>query len=213
MLPLLNGIAHLEYLDFQLPSAIVLGGTCHIGVTLDNEGNVLHLNPLHSLTYGARTANQQQAVQALEKLFANVSFNARCSNNIQQKLWEKWVMLATLASMTCLMRGNIGAITRTPHGAGIITALLQEACTIASAEGFAPRTEFLHETTLLLTDPASTMTASMLRDIEKGFAIEADHIIGELVRRGHRSGIPTPLLNIALTHLNVYEENRRNAAR
>ncbi|MES1196787.1 MAG: 2-dehydropantoate 2-reductase N-terminal domain-containing protein, partial [Steroidobacter sp.] len=58
VLPLLNGMAHLEYLDAQLPSATVLGGTCHIGVTLDAEGNVIHLNQLHSLTYGARSANQ-----------------------------------------------------------------------------------------------------------------------------------------------------------
>lgn len=212
VLPLLNGLAHLDYLDTQLPTATVLGGTCHISLTLDADGTVKHLRQLHSLTFGARTAKQQQACDAIESLFMKALFNAKRSENIQQDMWEKWTFLTTLASITCLMRGSIGAITRTKHGIEITKSLLNEACAIAIAEGFAPRARFLEESSALLLDSTSTLTASMLRDIEKGANTEADHIIGEMVRRGHQHRIATPLLNLALTHLNVYEERRLAAS-
>ncbi|MES1196939.1 MAG: ketopantoate reductase C-terminal domain-containing protein, partial [Steroidobacter sp.] len=154
--------------------------------------------------------NQQRACDALEPLFLRAAFKVKRSDSIQQQMWEKWMLLATLASITCLMRGNIGAIAKTQHGTGIIKSLLNEAGIIATSAGFAPRPKFLQETSTLLTDPASPMTSSMLRDIEKGIAIEADHIVGDLVRCGQRKDIATPLLNLALTHLNVYEERRRN---
>ena len=208
ILPLLNGLAHLDYLDAQFSAATVLGGTCHISVTLDADGTVRHLRQLHSLTFGARTAKQQQACDALESLFMKALFNAKRSENIQQDMWEKWTFLTTLASITCLMRGSIGAITSTQYGIEITQSLLNEACAIATAAGFAPRATFLQESSALLLDSTSTLTASMLRDIEKGVATEADHIVGNLVRRGHHHGIATPLLDIAFTHLNIYEARR-----
>lgn len=204
VLPLLNGIAHLEYLDAQLSSATVLGGTCHMGVTLDADGNVIHLNKLHSLTFGARSADQQQACDAIEAALMKAPFNAKRSAHIQREMWEKWMFLTTLASITCLMRGSIGDIVRTQHGAGIIKSLLNETCAVAGAAGFAPQAEFVHDATALLLDPASSMTASMLRDIEKGSTTEADHIIADMIRRGQQYEIATPLLKIALTHLQVY---------
>jgi 2-dehydropantoate 2-reductase len=55
-----------------------------------------------------------------------------------------------------------------------------------------------------MTAPGSPLTASMLRDIERGGPIEADHIIGDLLRHGESS----PLLRIAYTHLKAYEARR-----
>ena len=208
VLPLLNGIAHLQYLDVQLPAATIVGGTCHMGVTLNSEGDVIHLNPLHSLTYGARTASRQQACELLAEIFQRVSFPVKRSDHIEQDMWQKWMFLTTLASVTCLMRNNIGAIAATQQGIETIQSLFNETCSIATAEGFAPSPAFMQEAIMQLTDPASQMTSSMLRDLEKGSAIEADHIVADMIRRGQRHGIPTPLLNVALTHLLVYERNR-----
>ncbi len=43
----------------------------------------------------------------------------------------------------------------------------------------------LNRTRKTLTATGSTLTASMLRDIERNAPIEADHIVGDLLRRGH----------------------------
>jgi 2-dehydropantoate 2-reductase len=56
----------------------------------------------------------------------------------------------------------------------------------------------------------------MLRDVERGAPTEADHIIGDLIRRGGGGGGPNdfPLLRIAYAHLRAYDARRKreNAA-
>ena len=58
-----------------------------------------------------------------------------------------------------------------------------------------------------LTDGASKITASMLKDVERGGPIEADHIIGDLIARAPTDALPT-LLPIVLVHLKAYEARR-----
>jgi 2-dehydropantoate 2-reductase len=50
----------------------------------------------------------------------------------------------------------------------------------------------------------------MRRDIDRGNRIEADHIVGDLIRRGRERGMQTPLLGIAYVHLQAYQ-NRLSA--
>ena len=52
------------------------------------------------------------------------------------------------------------------------------------------------------------MTASMFRDIKVGAAVEADHVIGDLIARGDAAKVPVPKLRIAYTHLKAYENQR-----
>jgi 2-dehydropantoate 2-reductase len=63
----------------------------------------------------------------------------------------------------------------------------------------------------MLTMPGSTFAASMLRDIERGAPTEADHILGDLIRRGSGGGGPNDfaLLRIAYAHLRTYEARRK----
>ena len=73
---------------------------------------------------------------------------------------------------------------RIGQGQPFVTALLDESAAIATVGGFPPRAAAIERTRDSYTKPASTMTASMLRDMERGGPIEADHIIGDLLRRG-----------------------------
>ena len=52
ILPLLNGMGHLDALAARFGKAAVMGGQCAISTVLDGEGRVLHLNELHLLTFG-----------------------------------------------------------------------------------------------------------------------------------------------------------------
>src|SRR5229473_308121 len=54
VLPLLNGLAHYRALDKHFGESRVLGGLCHLAVTLTPSGEIQHLNRLHSITFGER---------------------------------------------------------------------------------------------------------------------------------------------------------------
>jgi 2-dehydropantoate 2-reductase len=141
ILPLLNGMRHLDDLDAAFGQSSVLGGTCHISVVLDADGKIRRLSPFASLTFGARIPAQKESASLIHQELARGGFDARNSENVIGAMWEKWVLLATLAGSTCLMRASIGEIVRTDRGAQLISGMLDECCAVAKASGHPPRAE------------------------------------------------------------------------
>ncbi|WP_119461374.1 2-dehydropantoate 2-reductase [Rhodospirillaceae bacterium SYSU D60014] len=210
VLPLLNGLAHLDALQARFGADRVLGGLCQIAATLSPAGEILHLNRAHNLVFGELDGQRTERVERLGEIMGQANFRSRPSDTIGQEMWEKFVMLATLAGMTCLMRASVGAIMATEEGERLMLEFLDECATVAAAAGYAPRSTFLTQSRELLTARGSTFTASMLRDIERGGPVEGEHVLGDLLRRASRLGVPTPLLRVAVCHLQAYES--RNAA-
>ncbi len=207
VLPLLNGLAHLDALDDRFGAAQVLGGQCVISATLDPEGRILHLNDTDALTFGARFGGQQARAQAMAAGFAGARFVTQLSPAIMQEMWEKWVFIAALAGMTCLMRAGISDI-EAAGGGGLALSLLAECAAIAASRGFAPREAAVQRMRGTLTAPGAALKASMLRDIEAGRRTEAEHIIGELLRRC-AAGEASPVLETVAIHLRAYERVRQ----
>jgi 2-dehydropantoate 2-reductase len=208
ILPLLNGMRHLDTLDAKFGYARVLGGLCAIAVTLNEKREVVHLQPLQSLTFGERDGKSSDRVRAIAEVMARGNFGSKTSDGIIQEMWEKWVFLASLAASTCLMRASVGHILTAPGGKDFILGMLDECSAVAAAEGHAPRAPFLERTRGMLTAEGSPMTASMFRDIKAGAPVEADHIIGDLVARAETAKVPVPKLRTAYTHLKAYETQR-----
>lgn len=214
IVPLLNGMRHLEMLDARFGQQHVLGGRCLISATLNREGEVVQLSPMHALSLGERDNKLSERVQRIADCLKGAQFEVNASNQILQEMWEKWVFLATLAGATCLMRASIGDIVSAPGGREFTLNLLTECHAIASAEGYASRAEFLELSRGLLTTADSPITASMLRDIENNARIEADHIIGDLLERGHcaahslQKDLELSLLAMVDTHLQAYQKRR-----
>jgi 2-dehydropantoate 2-reductase len=208
IIPLLNGMLHLDELDRQFGAERVLGGLCAIAVTLNEAREVVHLAPMQSLNFGERDGRMTDRVRAIAETMASGRFGSVASEHIVQEMWEKWVFLASLAASTCLMRTSVGNILAAPGGKDFILGMLDECSAVAAAEGHAPRAPFLERTHGMLTAEGSPMTASMFRDIKAGAAVEADHVIGDLVRRGDAGKVPVPRLRTAYTHLKAYEKQR-----
>jgi 2-dehydropantoate 2-reductase len=174
---------------------------------LDEEGTVLHHNDLHGLTYGERSGGLSARVQALKAAFDKANFDARASADILQDMWEKWMFIASAASMTCLMRATVGDIVQS-GGTDVADAMVDECAAILARNGFAPRPESLARAHAMLAVKDSMMTASMFKDIERGAPIEADHIVGDLLRRGGGAAQPISLLRVTHAHLLAYEARR-----
>jgi len=210
VLPMLNGMSHIESLDARFGAHRVLGGLCVISAALDDDGAIRHLIDRHRLVLGARRQTEAGVIRRVVSALDGAGFDARASDIIEQEMWEKWVMLATLAGATCLMRGSIGDIVQSPGGEAFILGLLEECASTARQNAFAPRPPVLEQIQKVLTTARSALTASMLRDMERGAPIEADHVLGDLVRRAGEH--PVPILRTAYTHTKVYEARRAQAS-
>jgi 2-dehydropantoate 2-reductase len=207
ILPILNGMKHLDSLSARFGAQHVLGGLCIISATLDDEGIVLHLNELEILVYGELDGTRSARIEAIEKTFAGVQGDLRSTTTIVQELWEKWVMIASLAGITSLMRALIGDIERA-GGSQIAIALFNECAAIATSAGYAPRQAVVDRAGVTLTAKGSSLTASMMKDIERGARTEADHIIGDLIARRMGAASATSVLNVVYAHLRTYEARR-----
>ncbi|MDO8397680.1 MAG: 2-dehydropantoate 2-reductase [Bradyrhizobium sp.] len=208
IIPLLNGMLHLDVLDKRFGPERVLGGLCAIAATLNEAREVVQLAPMQSLNFGERDGKLSERVRAIAEIMASGKLGSVASENIVQEMWEKWVFLASLAASTCLMRASVGNILAVPGGTDFILGVLDECSEVAAAEGHAPSGPFFQRTKGLLTTEGSQMTASMFRDIKAGAAVEADHVIGDLIARGDAAKVPVPRLRIAYTHLKAYEKQR-----
>lgn len=212
VLPILNGLRHLDVLDRAFGAERVLGGSCGIVATLTREGEIRQMTELHTLTYGERDGTRSERVARIEAQMEGARFQARASDKILLEMWEKWVFLATLAGSTTLMRAAVGDIVAAPGGPAFIEALHDECQAVAVANGKGAREKVFAGARKMLTAEGSAMTASMLRDIEGNARIEADHIVGDLIERGRAKNVATPVLERVLTHLKAYEHRRAREA-
>jgi 2-dehydropantoate 2-reductase len=211
ILPLLNGMGHMDDLGERFGAGAVLGGQCVISVTLDGDGHVLHLNDTHGLSFGEQNGETSPRAEAIAATFSGANFQSRLSKTILHEMWEKWVLIATMAGSNCLMRAAVGDIVAA-GAENLSLALLDECAGIATAQNFAPSAAAMTRNRGMLTMPGSTFAASMLRDIERGAPTEADHILGDLIRRGGGGAAGPnhlPLLRIAYAHLRAYEARRK----
>jgi len=120
-------------------------------------------------------------------------------------MWEKWVQLASLGAITCLMRGAIGEIVAAPGGADLSLKVLDESAAVATACGHKPSEAFLSRNAGVMTELGSPLTSSMYRDLCKGAPVEVDHILGDFIERGDAHGVASPLLKAAFVNLRVYQ--------
>ena len=211
IVPILNGIRHIDRLVARFGADRVLGGMAQISATLDAEGRVVVLFPIAELVFGELGGGVSERTTALSGELGDAGFTARLSDVIMQDLWEKWMIVSTVAGITCLMRVSIGDIIAAQDGQSAILRLLAENCAVGTAAGFAPRQSFIDEEMPYLTQAGSPLKASMLRDIERGAATEGDHILGDLLARARNLGVSTPILELAHMHVSAYEATRARA--
>jgi 2-dehydropantoate 2-reductase len=205
ILPALNGMRHIERLSERFGPDRVIGGVCLVATELDDQGRIVQIADIQQLAYGERDGQATPRLKMLDQTLQNAGFNARLSTNIMQAMWEKWVQLASLGAITCLMRAPVGDIVAVPGGADFALKVLDECAAIANACGHSPSSSFLNWHAEAISKPRSNLTSSMYRDMRKGAPVEVDHILGDLLKRGAAQSVSAPLLNAAFIRLHVYQ--------
>ena len=210
ILPFLNGMSVYSRLDARFGRTHVMGGVSQIATMLDRDGAIAHYGTLDTVIVGAREADQRATAEAFHALIRQTPGTRSLSDDIEQALWNKWVMIATGALMTCLMRGTVGEIARTQDGKTLMRRAMAEAFAVAAAEGHPIPAAVVAQMETRLLDENLDWMASMARDIvNRAPRLEADDIVGDLVRRATAFGQDAPIAQAAYCHLQVYEAQQR----
>jgi 2-dehydropantoate 2-reductase len=205
IIPVLNGMQHMDALRQRFGEKSVLDGVCFVATEIDTQGRIIQLADFQNLTYGELDGKKTSRIEAVHDAFHGAGFDTAISKDICRDMWQKWVFLASLGAVTCLLDGNIGEIAAVHGGADLSLSVLRECAAIAGACGYSLSEAFLAEKSSQLTAPASSMTSSMYRNLKEQAPIEADSILGDLIELGRKHGVSTPLLQAALVRLTIYQ--------
>ncbi|MBY6268414.1 ketopantoate reductase family protein [Parageobacillus thermoglucosidasius] len=208
ILPLLNGMAHMNMLWNEFGKENVLGGLCFIETTLNEHGEIVQTSASHDARFGEWSGERTERIVALEQLFSGCNARFRSSEKIVTDMWNKYLFITAMSGVTTLFRAPIGLIRSGKYGQEIIFGLLKEIAAVMRAHG-APIADDIEEKQLAqLNRIEATMKSSMQRDMEKGQLIEADHLQGYLLSLAEQYNIATPLLKMVYHNLKIYEANR-----
>lgn len=205
ILPVLNGMQHMDVLAKRFTPHNVVGCALKVATVLEDDGRIIQLAPMQDLAYGELDGSDTARMQSLDAFMQGAKINARRSNAIHREMWEKWILLAAVGAMTCLMRGPIGEIEACPGGADFNVALLNEVVAVVRAVGVPPSDAFLEAARQQVTAKGSPFATSMYRDVLRGRPVEVENILGDLLRRAIDAGIAVPLISAATLHLRVYQ--------
>jgi 2-dehydropantoate 2-reductase len=206
ILPLLNGLAHLQRVNDRFGRDSVLGGIVRVVTTVTPEGAVFQLKPHATMIFGEQDRQRTERVTRIQQELAVPGYDLVLEEDILAAMWHKWAFIVAGGTTTCLMRGTIGAILATPGGKEFILDVIDQTERVAAAAGY-PVSEDAHAASLeMFTEPGSVFTSSLYRDLTAGFSHEGEHLLGQFVATAERYGVEVPLTRLALAHVRVHDQ-------
>ncbi len=207
IIPLLNGISHIYRLQEVFGKDKIVGGFCFIETTLNEVGHVVQTSKSHQLSFGEIDGEKSERIEKIQKCFSETGASFKLSNNILQDMWHKYLFITTLSGITTLMRSSVGPIFEVKNGEKLMLQLFEEVASIMKAANAPIADGIVEKQMATMKAQHYNMKASMLRDIEKGISIEADHLQGYLITLADRFNLKVPLLRVIYQHLKIYEIN------
>lgn len=196
VVPLLNGIEHMQTLDERFPdSAVVAASIGRIEAWVERPGVVIQPTPSVVMTVAA---------DAPVELLRRSGVEIRVNGSGKEVLWEKLARQAGTAVATSVAQRPVGELRSDPEWRGRFRAAIDEACAVAAADGVTLSSQAEWE---IIESMPPLLTSSTARDIAAGVPSELDAITGAVVRAGERLGVETPVL------AQLYEEACRALSR
>ena len=192
VLPLLNGLDHLQVLRERFGAGSVLAGSIRVEADRPAPGVVVHTSPFLLVQMASSNPRAARGMQELSQALCDAGIPARVLGSEPQVMWSKLVRLNALACTTSAHDKLLGEIRSTPALRAELEGAITEACAVGRAEG-APDLD--PATAIAELDRAhATLGSSMQRDIAAGRVPELDAIPGSVLRAGARHDLRCPTI-------------------
>ena len=204
IIPVLNGIDHLDILSEELGTEHVLGGMAMIVSHLSEAANIEQIGQIHFIEFGELRGGISDRCVDLEKEFLETSIKFKATDNIMQRMWLKLCMVSGFAGVFSVVRGNNAVVASSPEVMALLQEAIREAITVAQASGIDLSTEVVDEILAVHKTTPPQYKPSMLVDLENGKPLELDAIIGVISRLGKYHHVHTPIHNYIYACLKPY---------
>lgn len=204
-----NGVQKDELLRSVVRENAVMGGVCYIAATITRPGVIQHGGAMQKLVFGEYSDKSPQRAQDFLEACKKAGIDAEISADIRRATWEKFVFLVGLSATTATMRAPVGAVRANPRSRSMLLDAMREVVAVGRAEGVALAADFADNRLAFCDNLPSEMSASMRNDLERGNRLEVEWLSGDVVGRGARLGIPTPVNKTVYDILSLHAQGRQ----
>ncbi|HEY4620462.1 MAG TPA: 2-dehydropantoate 2-reductase [Gaiellaceae bacterium] len=190
VLPLLNGLEHMEPLRARLGPHLVAGSISHFQAYRVGRVQIVETISSPIVTMASDDLGQSE-LEDVAVLLRNAGVEVRIGQSEKRVLWHKLVRIAALAAAMSATGRSIGQLRDDPEWRRRLEEAIAEACTVAEADGVPLR---VASQWAIIDQMPDDLTTSAARDIAAGRRSELDAIAGAVLRAGERLGVPCPTL-------------------
>lgn len=193
VISLQNGVDNEEKLAAAVGPERVVGGAAYIFSTISEPGVVQHTGGPATIVVGEWSGGRSERLGRLVEACRAAGFGAEETDDIRSTLWAKFALICAMAGTTAAIRLPLGEIRTAPASRELFHRVAAEVCELARAEDVRLPADLpdRHQAFADGLEPGSH--SSLYYDLTHGNPMELDALLGEVVRRGARAGVPTPM--------------------
>ncbi|WLR53229.1 ketopantoate reductase family protein [Bacillus tianshenii] len=205
VLPVLNGIEHIDILKEELGEEAVIGGLCFIIATLNEKGHVSHTSKQHDIVFGALHPSQQELCEDLAGISETANMISRHSDDILKDLWKKYMFISAFSGVTAAGNFPIGTVRNNPSTFQLASNVLLEMKQLANVYDIPLSDEHVDKATEQLNSFPDEATSSMHQDRRKGLTLEVEHLHGGAIRLAQKADLKLPYIETLYALIKPYE--------
>jgi 2-dehydropantoate 2-reductase len=192
VLPLQNGVDAVNEVGAVVGKEAMLGGMTNIGARIAEPGVVERFSPFAAVTIGEPGGGMSERVERIAGAMKEAGIDITASADVERALWEKFMLLAPLASLTSACNLPSGKVRAAPEGRALYLAMVREVMEVGRASGVNLPDESYTGVEQFFSNLPDTHTTSMQRDYDAQRRVEVEHLAGSVVRRARAAGVPVP---------------------
>lgn len=201
ILPLLNGMEHIDKLITNFGKQHILGGLCRISVFIEGAGHIRHVGVNPYIAFGELDNSKSERILSIHKMFSSIeNITAEIPADINAAMWEKYVFISGTSGVGAFVRKPINEYRDNPELRMMLINAMKETTNVARAYGTLLSENLVDDIMKRIDAAPAGMIPSMQKDMMEGRPSELDDQIGGVIRMGKALSIPTP------THEKIYAE-------
>ncbi len=203
ILPVLNGVDHIEQLNESCGAEHVLGGVAVIGANISEPGVIKHY-AFYSLIFGEISGGISSRCEKIQQVLAVDGIEVEAVPDIVERMWWKFAGICGVGGVFTVMRGNKETIFGFEETHTLIHQAITEVVRVAQAKGYPLADSIPDDIVSGIANAPPHYKPSTLVDLERGNRLETDALNGALSRYGKEVSVPTPVNDFIYACLQPY---------
>ena len=210
IIPLLNGIEHMEALVNAFGREHVLGGVCRISAFIAEAGRIKHVGIDPFIAFGELNREMSERVSKLYDVFKNISgVTVEASGNIELAMWEKYLLISAFSGVGAVTRSPVGMFRSIPETRAMFRRALEEVVLVANSRGVGLTEKSVQAVMDRIDQTQPDTMASMQKDVLAGRPSELESQTGALVRMARAATVSVPTHEFIYASLLPMEKKAR----